>query len=128
MQSCSNARSTLRVSLVKWKIHKVDVKSSFLQTVSAQRDVYVVPPREPPDRYKILWLLLTAVYALVNANRKWHHLSDEMLFHIGFEPAALLTQLFVMHREHNVVALAHKIVYYMRTRSCRYNFQRPNRR
>lgn len=47
---------------------KIDVNSAFVQTVNAHRDVYVIPPRDPTDRFKCLLLLLTASYGLVNSN------------------------------------------------------------
>ena len=53
----------------QWTVSKADVKSAFLQTGKAQRDVYVVLPRESHDRAHY-WLLLTAAYGLVNANAK----------------------------------------------------------
>lgn len=33
-------------TMMRWSIHKADVKSAFLQTGPAKRDVYVCPPRE----------------------------------------------------------------------------------
>lgn len=55
--------------LLYWYLVKIDVKSTFLQTGIAERDVYVVPPRECKKR-SFYWLLLTAAYGLVNANAK----------------------------------------------------------
>lgn len=42
-------------------------------------------------------------------NRKLHHLGDDLLLNIGFEPTALLPQLFVMYRYHHLFALAANI-------------------
>lgn len=58
------------LALPGWTIHKVDVKSAFISTGQAWRDVYIIPPLESPDRWKVLWLLLTAAYGNVNANSK----------------------------------------------------------
>ena len=63
-------------SLYAWRLSKIDVKSAFLQTGKAERDVYVIPPVESGDRGKCAWLLETASYGLVNANAKWQVHSD----------------------------------------------------
>ena len=52
-----------------WTIYKADVKAAFLQTGEAHRDVYVRPPRDSKMKSTYLWLLLTAAYGLVNANK-----------------------------------------------------------
>lgn len=64
--------------MFRWWMKKADVKSPFLQTRQAQRDVYVVPTRESNDRshYWHYWLLLTAAYGLVNNNAKYQDQSD----------------------------------------------------
>lgn len=98
------------VSLLQWSLYKLDVKSAFLHTGDAQRDVYVIPPRESSDLRKVLWIFLTASYGLVHANSKWQHLRDDFLLSIGFEHAALLPQLFVMRRNGSLVAVGAKIV------------------
>ena len=68
-------------ALYKWRIVKADVKNAFLQTGLAQRDVYVIPPRESMNR-KSLWLLLAAAYGLVNASSKWQLQSDRALINM----------------------------------------------
>lgn len=40
----------------KWRLTKLDVKTAFLQTGQAERDVYVIPPRESDDFGKAIWL------------------------------------------------------------------------
>lgn len=83
-------------SIRKWRLSKIDVKTAFLQTGQAERDVYVVPPTESSDRNKCLWLLLTASYGLVNANAKWQVVSDQTLHKIGFCSIPVLPQLFYL--------------------------------
>lgn len=83
-------------SLRRWCLTKADIKTAFLQTGLAERDVYVIPPVETADRSKCLWLLLGAPYGLVNANAKWQVLSDLALFETGFKAIAILPQLFYM--------------------------------
>lgn len=66
----------------------MDVMSAFLHTGPTQRDGYVVPPRESRDGGSYLWLLLTAISWIVNANAKWQVLSEKILFDIALEPVA----------------------------------------
>lgn len=93
-----------------WRLQKIDVKSAFLQTGSAARDVYVIPPRDSADRGKVLWLLLTTAYCLVNANYTWLVLSAQLLVESGFETAPLIPQLLIMRSDGHMVPLTAKIV------------------
>ena len=43
-------------TIYKWRLTKVDVKSAFLQTGAAERQVFVIPPRESSDRFRSSWL------------------------------------------------------------------------
>ena len=79
--------------IFQWCLAKIDFKSAFLQTGDAQRDVYVIPPRESGDRQHY-WLLLTAAYGLVNANAKWQQHSDYLLKSIGMKQLVYVPQLF----------------------------------
>eukprot|EP00178_Gracilaria_changii_P016074 TRINITY_DN453_c0_g1_i1.p1 TRINITY_DN453_c0_g1~~TRINITY_DN453_c0_g1_i1.p1 ORF type:complete len:311 (-),score=40.62 TRINITY_DN453_c0_g1_i1:1250-2182(-) len=65
------------VSLFRWTLVKIDVKSAFLQTGCAERDIYVVRPKESKNK-SFYWLLLTAAYGLVNASAKWQDQSDSL--------------------------------------------------
>lgn len=56
-------------SVLRCRIVKLDVKSAFIQTGLADRQVYIIPPFESTRRNE-LWLLLTAAYGLENANAK----------------------------------------------------------
>lgn len=96
--------------LRKWSIVIIDVKSAFLQSGPAQRDVYVLPPRESSYRNE-LWLLLAAVYCLVNANAKWQVESDSALLSLGLKPIPQIAQLFVMEASnHDVRLIVIKII------------------
>jgi len=66
-------------------MYKADVKAAFLKTGSAGRDIYVKPPRESGMKSTHLWILLTAVYGLVNANAKWQVQSDRRLFELDLK-------------------------------------------
>lgn len=87
------------------------MKYPFLKTRSAQRDVFLVLTRDFPDQGKGLCVFLTAAYGLVNDNSKWKHLSNDLLVNDGFEPLALLPQIFVMCHEFHVVYLTAKSVH-----------------
>lgn len=54
-----------------WIISVIDVKTAFLQTVQAERGVYVEPPFESNDRGSKMWLILCAASGLINSNAKW---------------------------------------------------------
>ena len=95
-------------SMSLWLITKADVKSAFLQTGQAQRDVYVVPPRESNDRSHY-WLLLTAAYGLVN-NAKWQDQSDSLLQDLGLVQIAVIPQLFYLIKDNKLSLLVAKIV------------------
>lgn len=87
----------------------MDIKSAFLQTGLAERDVYVVPPREC-SRRRFLCLLLTAAYGLVNANAKWQEHSDSTLHDLGFSQLVHVPQLFYRKVSGTTESLAVKVV------------------
>ena len=94
MCSPTVVRIILAIASIKgWILTKADVKAAFLQTGQALRDVYVIPPRECPDK-DIYWLLLAAAYGLVNANAKWQNQSDELFILLGLTQCPLIPQLF----------------------------------
>lgn len=57
-------------SLLHWTLYKADVRAASLQTGDAKKDMYVKPPGEIRMRTTVVWVLLTAVYGLANANEK----------------------------------------------------------
>ena len=97
-------------SLHGWKVHKADVKSAFLQTGAAMRDVFVKPPRESGMRSTHMWLLLTAAYGLVNSNAKWQVQSDQSFFELGLTQCQKIPQLFYRRHNGNLVLIVAKIV------------------
>lgn len=83
MCSLASVRIVLSVApLQKEMLVKVDVKSAFLQSGNARRDVYVIPPRESTNG-SLYWLLLSAAYSLVIAKAKWQEKSDGLLYELG---------------------------------------------
>lgn len=97
-------------ALFLWPLHKINLKSAMLQSVSGARDVYVILPRESADRGKFLCLLFATTYILFNTNSKLQALSEELMLSIVFEPAPLMPQLFIMRSCGHMISLATKIV------------------
>lgn len=95
--------------LLQWYLTKVDVKGAFLQSGSATRDVYVIPPRECSDR-RFVWLLTVATYGLVNANAKWQNHSDTTFINLGLKTLVYIPQLFYMHLNDVLVLVVVKTV------------------
>lgn len=98
-------------NMFKWTLAKSDVKSAFLQTGTAERDIYVVPPRESRKK-SFYWHLLTAAYGLVNASAKWQDHSDSFFYEIGFQQLPYIPHLFYMSNicSGPVFVLATKVV------------------
>lgn len=55
----------LTSALFKWRLTLLDALTAFLQTGDAERDVYVIHPRQCRDR-RFYCLLIAAAYGLVN--------------------------------------------------------------
>lgn len=71
--NCSPAGRRIALSMsaiMKWSVVIFDFSATFLQSEEAKRDFYVVPPLES-SHLGTCWLLLTAVYGLVNASATW---------------------------------------------------------
>ena len=96
-------------TILHWFPSKVDIKSAFLQSGPATRDVYVIPPRECPGR-QFRWRLLVATYGLVNANAKWQLHSDTTLLDLGLHAVVLIPQLFYMKRDGKLCLIVAKVV------------------
>lgn len=101
-----NSLSTIK----NCRLTRVDVKSAFFQTGAAERRDYVIPPRDLEDRYRFLWLLLTASYGLVNANAKFQLQSDSLLLKMGLQCVIEIPQLFYYKLRGQLVALMAEIV------------------
>lgn len=96
-------------TIFRWPIYKIVVKSAFLQTGDAERDVDVLPPRESSDRSHY-WLPVTPSYGLVKPNEKWQILSDSLLKDIFLYKLAYVSQLFYMKDGNYITAIVIKIV------------------
>ena len=81
-----------RSVIYQWFMSKIDVKSAFLQSGKAERDVYVTPPRKGQDG-GFVWLSDVATHGIVNANAKWQRHCDETLLEIGLCSLGHISQL-----------------------------------
>lgn len=86
------------------RLVKIDVDVAFHQSGPADGNVYVIPPKESRLRNE-LWLLLVAVYGLVNANSKWQVKSDNSLLELGLQHLSSTPQLFAKFDDNGVVFL-----------------------
>lgn len=110
MCSPSEVRILLAAAAMRcsW-ITNANIKPTFLQTGCAQREVYVVPPRENTDRSHY-WLLLTADNGRVNSNAKWLDQSDAPLQDLCLLQHFVTSQLFSVMENNFLVLLVAKIV------------------
>jgi hypothetical protein len=69
----------------KWKLHKMDVKTTFLNGV-IEEEVYIEQPRgfEVEDRNTHVYRLKKALYGLKQAPRVWYGRIDSFLTSLGF--------------------------------------------
>lgn len=97
-------------TLKRWKLVLGDVKSAFLKTGEAERDVYVKPPQESKMRTSHVWLLMVAAYGLVNSNAKWQHKSDQALINLGLSQSKHIPQLFYKIEKGELTMVIAKVV------------------
>ena len=69
----------------------------------------MIPPKECQER-RFLWVLLAAVYGLVNSNAKWQVQSDDVIRSIGLTQCIYIPQLFYKHRKKRLVLVVAKVV------------------
>lgn len=97
-------------SLTKWRLTKIVVKTTFLQSGRDEQNVFVIPPYKSADRSKFAWLLLTAAYGLVRANAELQNVSDQLLTDIGFSSVSMIPHLFMMTASSKLVLLVAEVV------------------
>lgn len=85
-------------------------RNCFLQTGHAERDVHVIISHETEDKEKLLLLLLTAAYGLLNVNTKWQAVSDNLSIDTGVNRWASIQQPFYMKLNWNLSNALKKIV------------------
>ena len=72
-------------SMMKWNLHQMDVKTTFLNGV-IEEEVYIEQPQgfEVEDRRTHIWKLKKAMYDPKKAPRSWYGRIDRFLRILGF--------------------------------------------
>ena len=80
---------------MKWKIHQMDVKTTFLNGV-VEEEVYVEQPLgfETHDRESHVWRLKKSLYGLKQAPKTWYGIIDSFLSSLGFTKSKADSNLY----------------------------------
>lgn len=97
-------------SLFGWTLYKADIKAAFLQTGTAQRDVYVRPQRESDIKGAHLWGVLTVSYVPVDANAKCQSQSDPPMYDKELTQSTHVPLLLFQKENGTLVLIAVEIV------------------
>jgi hypothetical protein len=90
----STVRLVLTIAVAKnWVIKSMDIKSAFLQGMSLNRNVYLVPPKEANAGEKV-WKLRRCLYGLNDAARQFYESVVEELSRLGCVKSNLDPSLF----------------------------------
>ena len=103
----TSIRSVLALAaLMKWKIHQMDVKTSFFNGV-VEEEVYVEQPLgfERHDREYHVCRLKKALYGLKQAPRTWYGRIDNFLSSLGFTKSKADSNLYYKVEYGNPVIL-----------------------
>ena len=76
---------------MKWKIHQMDVKISFLNGVMEEEEVYIEQPPgfETHDKETHVCRLKKSLYGLKQPPRAWYGIIDGFLMNLGFTKGKL---------------------------------------
>ena len=92
-------------SMMKWDIHQMDVKGTFLNGV-IEEEVYIEKPQgfEVEDRVTHICKLKKALYGIKQAPRAWYGMIDNLLTSLGFTKSKVDPNLYmkVMDDEHEI--------------------------
>ena len=82
-------------SLMKWDIHQMDVKTTFLNGV-IEEEVYIEQPQgfEVEDIWTNICKLEKALYGLKQAPRAWYRRIDSFLTRLGFTKSKVEPNLY----------------------------------
>ena len=99
----TSIRSILALAVVmKWKIHQMDVNTTFLNGV-VKEEVYVEKPLgfETHDRKTHVCKLKKALYGLKEEPRTWYGRIDSFLSSVGFTKSKAYSNLYYKVEEGN---------------------------
>ena len=88
---------------------QIDIKAAYFQSGPIRRRIYVRPPRDLL-LFRILWLLLSLPYGIVEAGRQWQLTSDDFLHSIGLQTVSSLPQCFIRKENGKLVLIVGKVV------------------
>jgi hypothetical protein len=93
---------------MEWKLHHMDVKTTFLNGV-IEEEVYIEQPQgfEVEDRKTRVWILKKALYGSKQAPRAWYGRIDSFLTSLGFTKSKVDSNLYfkVMNGESVILLL-----------------------
>ena len=92
-----------------FQLGQIDIKAAYFQSGPIRRRIYVRPPRDLL-LFRILWLLLSLPYGIVEAGRQWQLASDDFLHSIGLQTVPSQPQCFVRKENGKLVLIVGKIV------------------
>jgi hypothetical protein len=94
------------VAMMKWKVHQMDVKTTFLNGV-VKEEVYVEHPQgfETHDRETHVCILKKALYGLKQAPRAWYGRIDSFLMNLGFTKSKADPNLYYKVKDSGPVIL-----------------------
>ena len=101
----TSIKSVLALAAVmKWKIHKMDVKAAFLNGV-VEEEVYVEKPLgfETHDRESHVRRLKKSLYGLKQTPRTWYNRIDSFLSSFGFTKSKADSNLYYKVKDGNPV-------------------------
>ena len=96
MEGYTSIRTILSLAtIMKWKIHQMDVKETFLNGV-VEEEVYVEQPLgfETHDRKTDVCKLKKALYGFKQAPRTWYDMMDSFLMSLGFTKSKADSNLY----------------------------------
>jgi hypothetical protein len=91
---------------IKWKLHQMDVKTTFLNGV-IEEEVYIEKPQgfEVEDRKSHVCRLKKALYGLKQAPRAWYGRIDSFLMSLGFTKSKADSNLYFKIMDNELVIL-----------------------
>jgi hypothetical protein len=91
---------------MKWKLHQMDVKTTFLNGV-IEEEVYIEQPQgfEVEDRKSHVFRLKKALYGLKQAPRAWYGRIDSFLTSLGFTKSKADSNLYFKIMDNEPVIL-----------------------